>query len=238
VQLSPPSRPDPDVADLAAALRDAHAAVGAGPAVTVLFPEGRQEQGVASLAQWAAKGAHLLEAELLMSPGDALRLEAPLSWTSAAVSLAAWWAGLAITLDEDTEVAVVHAERRADVAAGDVLVLGDRIDGAPDDGTADEPWVRAVQSFPDQPPMPRARADGPALRSDGRRWSHRDLLEAARGIAPGSGTLGVDAATVEPVEGLIAVAVRPLVTHRPTVVLRGVDRSAADGDRIAAWLGG
>jgi hypothetical protein len=33
-------------------------------------------------------------------------------------------------------------------------------------------------------------------------------------------------------------ALRPLVTGRPTVLLApGVDRAAADGDRVTEWLG-
>ncbi len=236
MQLSPPSGPDPDVADLAAAVRDANDKVGAAPAVTVLFPAGRQEQGVASLAQWAAKGAHLLEVDLMLTPGDVLRLDAPLSWTSAAVSLAAWWAGIAITLDEDAEVVVAHEDRLAETVGDDVYVLGDRIDGSPTTETAVEPWVRAVQTFPDHPPLPRATSDATALRAGGRAVTQREMLDQARAISPGSGTIGLDAADVDPLLGLLAVAVRPLVQHRPTVVLRGTDRSAAAGDRVTTWL--
>jgi uncharacterized protein (TIGR03089 family) len=236
VQLTPPSRPDPEVTDLAAALRAATERVGAGPAITVLFPEGRQEQGMASLAQWAAKGAHLLELDAMLGPGDTIGLDAPLSWTSAAVCLAAWWAGVAVALDGDVEVAVVHEDRHGAARGDDVYVLGDGIDGGPTGDPGDEPWVRAVQTFPDHPPPPRASADAVALRSGSRAWTQRDLLERARTLAPGSGTVGVDAEETDPVVGLIAVAVRPLATLRPTVVLRGVEHAAADGDRVAAWI--
>jgi hypothetical protein len=37
------------------------------------------------------------------------------------------------------------------------------------------------------------------------------------------------------VVGLVALAVRPLVTGRPTVVLRGVPRDVAAGERVATW---
>lgn len=236
MQLTPPPRPDDAADDVAAALRTAHAQLGAAPAITVLFPEGRQEQGVTSLAQWAAKGAHLLELELQLSPGDTIRLEAPLSWTSAAVCLAAWWSGIAVSLDEDAEVAVCHQDRVAEVTAEDVLALGDRIDGSPTDDLGVEPWVRAVQTFPDQPPLPRAQPDLPALHAGDQTWTQRELLETARQLAPDARTLGLDAAAVDPVDGLVAVALRPLVHLRPTVVLRGVDRTEAAGDRVSAWL--
>lgn len=236
MQLTPPPRPADDASDLAAALRDAKAQLGAAPAITVLFPEGRQEQGVASLAQWAAKGAHLLELDLMLAPGDSLRLDAPLSWTSAAVCLAAWWCGITVDLGGDAEVVVCHQDRLADATAQDVLVLGDRIDGSPTDEGGAEPWVRAVQTFPDQPPLPRAAAELPALRTGDRSWTQQQLLDAARQLAPDARTVGLDAHTVDPVAGLLAVAVRPLVRLRPTVVLRGVDRNEADGDRVGAWL--
>ncbi len=237
MQLTPPPRPTSGADDVAAALRGAHAQLGAAPAITVLFPEGRQEQGVTSLAQWAAKGAHLLELDLLLSPGDTIRLDAPLSWTSAAVCLAAWWSGIAVSLDEDAEVAVCHQDRLANAKAEDVLVLGDRIDGSPTEEVGEEPWVRAVQTFPDQPPLPRAQPDLPALRSGGRIWTQRELLETARQLEADARTVGLDAEAVNPVDGLVAVTLRPLVHLRPTVVLRGVDRAEADGDRVAAWLG-
>jgi uncharacterized protein (TIGR03089 family) len=236
VQLTPPSRPESDVTDLAAALRIATSRVGAGPAITVLFPEGRQEQGMASLAQWAAKGAHLLEVDAMLEPGDTIGLDAPLSWTSAAVCLAAWWAGIGVSLDGDAELAVVHEDRNAASTANERYLVGDRIDGSPTGDLGSEPWVRAVQTFPDQPPPPRASPDAVALRSGARTWTQKDLLEEARRFAPGSGTVGVDAIETDPVVGLIAVAVRPLATFRPTVVLRGVDHAAADGDRVAAWI--
>jgi len=243
LQLASPASPDPAIRDVAAAIRDAQLVMGQGPAVTVLLSSGRQEQGMASLAQWAAKGAHLIEADLLLQPGDRLALDAPLSWSSVAVCLAAWWAGVAVVLVGDesgddldsVEVAVTHEDRLADVrVSGDVLALGDAIDGAPQGDPSVEPWVRAVQAFPDHPPVPQAAPDLPALIADGRTWTHAELLSTARSLP--TGTIGVDAGTVVPWLGLIAAAVHPLVTGRPTVVLRDVDRDVATGDRVTHWI--
>jgi uncharacterized protein (TIGR03089 family) len=246
VHLGPPSDVPPSVSELAEALQQARARLGNRPAVTVLSPRGREEQAVASLAQWAAKGAHLLEADLLLEPGDALRLDAPWSWPAAAVCLAAWWAGVVVDLDASgpAEVAVIDEHVVAPPEGLELLRVGDALSGAPRAAVTGEPWTLAVQAFPDQPPAPRAASEGPAIRHGDRVWSHRQVLELAREF--GTGTLGLRrdrppadepgaAATPAAVLGLVALAVRPLVAGRPTVVLRGVPPDAAAGERVASW---
>jgi uncharacterized protein (TIGR03089 family) len=247
VQLGPPPGALDAAHDVPTALRRAVAALGNRPAVTVLSPRGREEQAVAALAQWAAKGAHLLAADLLLEPGDALYLDAPWSWPAAAVGLAAWWAGVVVELDATTDAAVAVLDEH--VAAGpwgaEVLRVGDAITGAPVGEVGGEPWTTAVQPFPDQPPPPRAVPSAPALRAGGRTWTQAELLALARDL--GDGALGLDgdrparAASgdrADPaVVGLVALTLRPLVVGRPTVVLRGgVDRATADGDRISRWF--
>jgi uncharacterized protein (TIGR03089 family) len=222
---------------VAAALTAARDAWGQRPAVTVLSPRGREEQGFASLAQWAAKGAHLLELDLLLGPGDTIRLDAPASWTSAAVCLAAWWAGIGVRLGEGpaAEVSVVHTSRRAPPGSAEVFWLGDAVDGAsagdlPGPGEA---WVRAVQTFPDQPPRPHADPHAVAVRDGEAALDHQACLALAGDL--GEGTLGLRAGQVAPLEELIAVALRPLVIGRPTVVLQDVDRDLATGERVTTW---
>jgi uncharacterized protein (TIGR03089 family) len=234
VQLQPLPSSDPEARDVASALEGAAARLGHQPAVTVLFPSGRQEQSVASLAQWAAKGAHLLELDLLLEPGERVHLDAPASWTSAAVALAVWWAGCELTLDGDADVAVLHEDRAAPTGASEVLRIGDAIDGTPRATTSDEAWARAVQAFPDQPPVARGHADAPALRSGERTFDQAGLLRVASGQGQGRG--GVEAGVLDPVDELVAAALRPLVAGRATVVLRGVARGDADGERVSTWL--
>lgn len=252
MRLGPPATAGPAPTDVAAALVDAQQRLGHRPAVTVLSVRGREEQGVASLAQWAAKGAHLLELDYLLEPGEAIRLDAPLSWTTAAVCLAAWWAGLVVDLDGghgvdgdvrdggddrvggEVVVAVVHEDREPPAGVDEVLRLGDAIDGAPVDSVPGEPWVRAVQAFPDQPPTPRCGPQTMAVRAGGRSWTQADLLGVA--ADQGAGTLGLDAREVEVVTGIVAVALRPLVVGRPTVVLHDVERDRAGGERVSTWL--
>lgn len=237
MQLSAPTASRPVPSDLAQAVRTAADELGHRPLVTVLSERGREEQSAVSLAQWAAKGAHLLELELLVEPGDTIALSAPPSWPSVAVCLAAWWSGVCVDLDGAADVAVLHESVPAREDA-EVLWLGDAVDGSPVGEVMGEPWVRAVQTFPDQPPPARAAADLPALRSGDRTWTQRELLQEAAGVAggPATGTVGFEAWQVDGVGALIALAVRPLVAHRPTVVLHGVDRLTAAGEKIKAWL--
>jgi hypothetical protein len=237
VQLAPPSAVRPSPPDLAAALRSAQQELGHRPAVTVLGSDRRDEQGVASLAQWAAKGAHLLELDLLLEPGDVLLLDAPLGWTVAAVALAAWWSGITLTVDPTTpaSAAVVEEGRTPPQDAEEVFWLGAAVDGAPTGEVPGEAWAHAVQTFPDQPPSPRAAPDLLALVAGGERWTHAELIAATEGL-PQAGALGIDrATTLSAGLALAAVAVRPLLVGKPTVVLRHGDRSAAAGERVTSW---
>jgi hypothetical protein len=232
VQLGAPPGSRPTPTDLPGALRDAASDLGHRPAITVLRPQRRDEQGVASLAQWAAKGAHLLEADLLLEPGDRLALRGPASWPMAAVALAAWWAGILVTLDGDAEAAVVHEGHEPPPGAEDVLYTGDAVDGSPTGPVDGEPWAQAVQAFPDHPPTPRGHSGSAALEHGDHLITQQELI--AR-VAGEQGVLGIDAATVGAVDGLIAVAVRPVVTGRATVVLAGAGREDAAGERVAVW---
>jgi uncharacterized protein (TIGR03089 family) len=236
VQLRPPPDPTAVPTDVATGLRAATDALGFRPAVTVLRPGAREEQGVASLAQWAAKGAHLLEVDLGLGPGDRVAVDVPAGWTLAAVSLAVWWAGVTVALDGDAEVAVVEEGRPPPAGALDVLWTGRAVDGAPVAATTGEHWAVAVQPFPDAPPLPRAASELPALVAGSRRFDQRELLADAATLGDRDGTLGIDAATVDPVLAVLACAARPIAARRPTVVVDGVDRAAADADRVTAWL--
>ncbi|MEX1162648.1 MAG: hypothetical protein WEB03_03610 [Nitriliruptor sp.] len=236
MQLVPPPDPAAVPTDVASGLRSATDQLGFRPAVTVLRPSRRDEQGVATLAQWAAKGAHLLEADLGLGPGNRLRVDVPAGWTLAAVCLAAWWAGIAVVLDGDAEVAVVEEGRPAPASATDVLWTGPAVDGAPLATTGGEPWAVAVQAFPDAPPPPRAGAELIALVDGPRRFDQRELLADAAALGDRRGTLGVDAATVTGTRAVLAVAARPIAVRRPTVVLAGTDRDAAASDRVTTWL--
>ncbi len=236
VQLGRPA-PDPRRAeDLATALRLAAAGRGHRPALTVLGagPDGdrRDEQAFASLAQWVAKGAHLLQVDLGLGPGGAVHLDAPAGWMAASVCLAAWWVGGAVTDDASGAEATIAHESRA---GGADWVLGDALDGSPVGAASGTPWALDVQAFPDQPPLPAAAADATALVAGGRRWTQTELLDWAREL-PG-GRLGVRAPL--DLAGIARfLAARPAATGEHVVLLAGpVAPEAAEAEQVATWMG-
>lgn len=236
MQLSPPSAPGPVPTDVASAVTTALSTRGPAPAVTVVHADRREEQGVASLAQWAAKGAHLLEAELLLGPGDRLHVDLAPGWPLAAVCLAAWWAGVAVALPGHggrAEVAVVTEGRRAPDGTEDVLWVGAGVDGGPVGEVDGEAWPVAVQAWPDAPPPPGATPERVALwTAEGSRTQAQLLAEAA---AIGQGRLGVTADTLDPVAAVLAIAARPVASAHPTVVVTDADRADVAGERVRTW---
>lgn len=227
--------PGPPPGDLAAALAQRAGALGHRPAVTLHRPGSREEQGFASIAQWASKGAHLLTLDLLLEPGDRLLLAGPAGWMPAAVAAAAWWAGVVVVTDGPADVAVVHERASVTPEAATVLTIGDAVDGAPRSPGADEPWAVAVQTFPDQPPPPRARTDGPAVDLAGRVLTHGEAVGLAADLgAPG--VLGIETDGSQVADWLLAVCARPLATGHATVVLRdGAGRDAASAEGVTSW---
>lgn len=226
---TPPAPPS----DLAAGLETCARDRGQRPAVTVLSAAGRAEQGFVTLAQWAAKGAHLLQMDLAAAPGDRVLVDVPPGWTLAAVCAAVWWVGATVVVGEAEDVAgaVVH-ESRPRPTAPEVYLVGDAVDGGLTGDGGNYVWAEEVQAFPDQPPARAARADLAALDEDGRITTHGDLVAA---LAAQRGVLGLDLATFTG-NGVREVAARPLVTGRATVVLRdGLDRDEARGDNVTSW---
>ncbi|MFN2556461.1 MAG: hypothetical protein ABR592_06225 [Nitriliruptorales bacterium] len=261
MQLSAPLGALPPAGDVATALRVAATRLGHRPAVTMLRPDRRDEQGFASLAQWAAKGAHLLTLEAHLEPGDRLHIAMPVGWMAAAVCLAAWWLGVTVTVGPrvdgqgnsvdgrgnsvdgrgnrvedrggDADVAVVHESWQPPPGVSEVYAVGDAMDGTPLGPVDAEAWALAVQAFPDQPPSSRAEPDSVAVEFDGgTTWTQAELLQEA-GRWGFEGALGV---TVEkPPQAWLPALARPLLVGRPTVVLAGVPRELADAEGVGVW---
>lgn len=252
----------PPPTDLAEVLRSGTARLGHRPAVTVLHPGARYEQSGTSLANWAAKGAHVLELDHLVGPDVVVDLDAPMCWTVAAAALATWWLGGTVRVgvaasratrrpdaapdhdpaDEAAAVAgravvtVRHAARlgtRDERHLGPTLVVGDALDGGAVGPVAHPVWTHEAQPMPDAPPAPGARSDGVALLRGTRSWSPRAVIDLAGSL--GDGVLGVEVAEVDPAVALVATAVRPFLTGRATVVLRGVGRDDASAERVSVW---
>jgi uncharacterized protein (TIGR03089 family) len=236
VQLSARTPAPPPAEDLAGALRGAAGLLGHRPAVTVLRHDRRDEQGFASLLQWASKTAHWLGIEHGLAAGDRLALVGPPGWVPVAACLGAWWAGVAVATDAgDAEVVLAHEHGdAASLGDAEVVSWGAAVDGSPVGASPHEPYAIAVQAFPDQPPAPAGAPDRPALVAGGRSWTHADLLAAARDLP--DGRLGLAGVDVSPAVWVPALAVHPLTSGRPTVLLDGVDRGAAAGEKVDSWL--
>lgn len=226
---------------LASALRSAAQRFGPLPAVTVYTPSVRTEQSFAGLAQWAAKGAHLLQSLDLGAASDGdeaerrpvVAIDAPPSWITASIALATWWIGGAVTIDGRADVHIRDARRHTTGCIADrEFVVGDAVDGGPgahDVGDA-LVWSDDARACPDQPPP--AVPPTTALCGD-RVWRADDLLTLA--ASQGEGRAGVRDA-VDPVHALVAVALRPLVSGRSTVVLDGVTDDVVAAERISTWI--
>jgi len=249
------SRP-PAAADVAAAVSGAAASLGQRPAITGLRPDGRREQGFASLAGWVAKGANLLSGEFGLGPGDRVGLAGPAGWPLAASALSAWWVGVTVVPagTDGAELVIAHVgavEALAPAAGGaphpEVLWFGDDLDGT--DGTAPpsgEWWADAVTPHPDRPPA--AAHDGALaalVTQDGASASQQGLLDAVAGDPGGAigilraGDLDVlqrpDAALL-----LATLALRPLVTGSASVIVDVAEDDTERGriataERITRW---
>ncbi|GAC81465.1 TIGR03089 family protein [Gordonia malaquae] len=72
----------------------------------------RTELSGATLGNWAAKIANYLRDEIGVAPGDAVRVDLPEHWQTAAVLLGAWWAGAHVLVgDSDGEPLVAFVTR-------------------------------------------------------------------------------------------------------------------------------
>jgi uncharacterized protein (TIGR03089 family) len=69
----------------------------------------RTELSVKTFANWVSKTANLYTDELLLDPGDAIRIDLPPHWLGPVFLAAAWTAGIEIT--DDAETAVVGPDR-------------------------------------------------------------------------------------------------------------------------------
>ena len=252
----------PSAQDIAAALAGAVSALGQRPAITGLRPDGRREQGFASLSGWVAKGANLLAGEFGLGPGDRVGLAGPPSWPLAAAALSAWWVGVTVVAasTDGIDLAIVHVAASSSAAGSahaprpsslpsEVLWFGDALDGTGDVtrelvSPSGEWWTDAVIPHPDRPPAAAHEGTLVALTApDGSTVSQRALLDMLA-TDPG-GAIGVlrsgerdvlqrdDAALL-----LATLALRPLVTGSASVVVEADDDAReriVAAERIARW---
>ncbi len=216
---------------LADAVRNA-ARFGHRPAITALTDEGRYEQSYTSLAQWAAKGAHLLQADLSCEPGDRLAVLSRVSWHTTAIVLAAWWVGLEVTTDPTgAQVVIVSEPPTTDVGDAHMFSVGGAIDGAPVTPFGVNPWTHEVRLFPDTPPPATCLPDMPAVRDGDVAFSHRDLINRT----DVDGVIGRDVDAPITAAMLFDVAARPMLTGQRTVIIDRVAQASAHAERVSVW---
>ncbi|MGH8918898.1 MAG: TIGR03089 family protein [Actinomycetes bacterium] len=90
----------------------------------------RVELSGATLANWAAKSANLLRAELDVEPGGRVAVLLPAHWQTVAALLGVWWCGAEVVADPSAaDVVLADAEHLGSaVGAGDALVAGLSLD--------------------------------------------------------------------------------------------------------------
>jgi uncharacterized protein (TIGR03089 family) len=147
----------------------------------------RTELSGATLANWVAKTANLLQDELALSPGDRVAVVLPAHWQTAAVLLAVWAVGgvagtdpvqAAVAFTDLPHLPRVLAAQPGDVAALSLAPMGRGL-AEPVDGALD--FAEAVRIQPDRftPYLPVA-ADALAVDDDGGLLSGADLVAEAR----------------------------------------------------------
>lgn len=90
----------------------------------------RVELSGATLANWAAKSANLLRAELDVGPGGRVAVLLPAHWQTAAVLLGVWWCGAEVVAEPGTAEMVLADAEHLDsaVGAGGATVAGLSLD--------------------------------------------------------------------------------------------------------------
>lgn len=205
---------------------------GQRPAVTALTQAGRYEQSYVSLAQWAAKGAHLLQSDLGCEPGDRLAVRSRVSWHTTAIVLAAWWVGVAVTTDpRDAAVVIVSDNQSPATPNTSLFSVGDAIDGAPLEPFGITAWTTEVRLFPDTPPPATCAPDSIAFHDSAGSLTHADLIARS----DNAGVIGCDVTDGFTHETLYDVAARPILTGQRTVIVDRVSKTVADAERVNVW---
>jgi uncharacterized protein (TIGR03089 family) len=225
----------------------------AGPLVT-FYDDAvgeRTELSAATLANWVAKTANLLQDEVGLVPGDRVAVLLPAHWQAAAVLLGAWSAGAVVSTDPAGAAAAFTDAHRAasaatvpEVFALSLASLGRGFEAGPPPGTRD--YVVEVRGqrdrFVPHAPVPD---NAPALDLDGMVSTGADLVEIAGRRAGELGLLDHDRllSTLpweEPadwVDGLLA----PLAACATLVLCAHADPAAlvrrAEAERVTATLG-
>jgi len=223
----------------------------------------RVELSAATLANWVAKTANLLQDEFDVGPGSTVAVALPVHWQTAAVLLAVWSCGAAVldaaTEDEGTLAGVdvvlaspdrLAAHEEAREAAGTGELLGVSLHPL---GLGMTGYSGAARDFalevrgqgdvfvPYQPPQP----SGPGLLAGNLRLDLGGLgttateLAGRLGLAPGDRVLVEEDTATE--AGPVAWLLAPLAAGASLVLYRHPDAAQlerrASAERVTATLG-
>jgi uncharacterized protein (TIGR03089 family) len=211
----------------------------------------RVELSVTSFGNWVHKIANLFADELMLDPGDGVRVGLPTCWQSTVVLLGAWTAGLRVMADDsDVDASVVGPDAVAYGATlrGQVVACSLRALGGPFTEPLPAGWLDFAFAVPSQPDALLAPVtvapDDVAVVTATAELSHRALVERAVrpaaevGLTSG-GRLLTDANPADP-EDLGVALVAPLVAGGSVVLVTNCDeaarRSIAAQERVTSTV--
>lgn len=202
----------------------------------------RVELSVATFDNWVSKLANLFSLELELEPGDDIVVDLPTCWQASVVLLAAWSAGLVVSLAPDSvpALAVVGpAALTEPPSAGAVLACSLRPMSAAFSTPLPPDWLDFAVEVPGQPDsvvLPVAVPPSAlAVRTATGSHTHAELAAQATttasqlGLEPG-GRLLTDVSPASE-DGLVACLAAPLVRQASVVLLSTA--GSVDRERIA-----
>ncbi|SDS51470.1 TIGR03089 family protein [Actinopolymorpha singaporensis] len=204
----------------------------------------RVELSLATLDNWVAKTANLLQDGLGVDPGGRVAIMLPPHWQGAVWMLAAWSAGLTVTVDEGAgaDLVVTGPDRLAELTTGPAAGAGDTVALAlrPLGGPFTEPLPAGVLDYGAEVP---GYADqftayvpvdphSPALVAPDATLTGEELVAAAGrraaeiGLEPG-GRLLTDANPADPY-GCLDALLAPLTQRGSVILVRNPDLAQVD----------
>jgi uncharacterized protein (TIGR03089 family) len=223
------------------ALADALAADPGRPLVT--FYDGstgeRIELSVKTFDNWVSKIANLLTDELMLEPGDGVRVDLPTHWQSTVTLLGVWTAGLHVVFDaapQEPAASVIgpSATEHADDVRGQAVACSLRPLGEAFVQPLPAGWLDFAVEVPSQPDLYVASAviqpQDLAVVSASGHLSHGQLADRALetagefGLSAG-GRLLTDFNPCEP-RGMDVGLVAPLLAGCSVVLVTGCDEAA------------
>ena len=145
----------------------------------------RTELSTASLGNAAAKVAGLLRDEIGAQPGDRVFVALPAGWQTAAVLLGTWWAGCAVSTDDEPDAVAAFVPDGGDPEMGtadEVFVVSGHPFGAPSRQVAahQRDFTTAMMPQADRFVGPSVPHELPALLAGPETFSVTELLERVR----------------------------------------------------------